>query len=190
MELPSILSGPRRPGHGHFDSPLGRIRFRPAVAADGPAIEALFLQILEEGQGFVRLLEEHKPGDTALRIEVLARGPGICILAEGPPGILGAILLQTSVYRRLSHRLTLEIFVQAQARGLGLGSALLDTALAWVRTHPEFSKVSLAVFADNAGAIRLYQSKGFVEEGRRVAEYREPGGRYRDDLVMALDLRA
>jgi ribosomal protein S18 acetylase RimI-like enzyme len=50
-------------------------------------------------------------------------------------------------------------------------------------------KLSLAVFADNSPAIGLYRSLGFIEEGRRIGEYREEDGRLRDDLIMARSVR-
>ncbi len=68
-------------------------------------------------------------------------------------------------------------------RGLGLGSAMLRSALDLARaTHIE--RVELQVYASNAPAIALYRKFGFETEGvRRRA--RKLDGRYEDVVMMA-----
>ena len=50
----------------------------------------------------------------------------------------------------------------------------------------QFRQFSLDVFAHNAAAIALYRKFGFVEEGRRVAQYRRSSGELWDSIVMGL----
>jgi ribosomal protein S18 acetylase RimI-like enzyme len=45
---------------------------------------------------------------------------------------------------------------------------------------------SVDMLADNAAAIGLYRRFGFVEEGRRVAQYRRSSGELWDSIVMGL----
>ena len=69
-----------------------------------------------------------------------------------------------------------------QRRGVGtrLMEALLDIADNWLM----LVRVELTVFADNAGAIALYEKLGFVIEGtKRAAAIRN--GRYMDEYMMA-----
>jgi RimJ/RimL family protein N-acetyltransferase len=47
-------------------------------------------------------------------------------------------------------------------------------------------KLSLSVFAHNAAAIALYRKFGFVEEGRRVKQYRRSSGELWDVIDMGL----
>ena len=47
-------------------------------------------------------------------------------------------------------------------------------------------KLSLEVFAHNTAAIGLYGKSGFVEEGRRVKQYRRASGELWDAIVMGL----
>jgi len=63
--------------------------------------------------------------------------------------------------------------VEESARGRGLGSALLDAALDEARGHGT-EEVFLEVRSSNVRARELYQSRGFVEVGRRRRYYRRP----------------
>lgn len=63
--------------------------------------------------------------------------------------------------------------VDDTARGRGLGSTLLDAALEEARRHGT-DEVFLEVRSSNARARQLYESRGFVEVGRRRRYYRRP----------------
>ena len=70
-------------------------------------------------------------------------------------------------------------------RGRGVGSALMQTAVQWAREQG-LHKLSLSVFAHNEAAIGLYRKLGFVEEGRRVQQYRRSSGELWDAVDMGL----
>lgn len=70
-------------------------------------------------------------------------------------------------------------------RGRGVGSALLEAAIAWAREQG-LHKLSLSVFPHNAAAIALYRKYGFVEEGLRVKHFRRASGELWDALEMGL----
>ena len=44
------------------------------------------------------------------------------------------------------------------------------------------------MFAHNTAAIALYRKSGFVDEGRRVRQYRRASGELWDTIVMGLAL--
>jgi ribosomal protein S18 acetylase RimI-like enzyme len=73
-------------------------------------------------------------------------------------------------------------------RGRGVGSALMAGAIEWARAEG-LHKLSLSVFAHNAAAVALYRKCGFVEEGRRVQQYRRKNGELWDAIDMGLLLR-
>lgn len=75
--------------------------------------------------------------------------------------------------------------VAREWRGRGVGSALLEAAIAWARERG-LHKLSLSVFPHNAAAIALYRKYGFVEEGLRVKHYRRASGELWDALEMGL----
>jgi RimJ/RimL family protein N-acetyltransferase len=70
-------------------------------------------------------------------------------------------------------------------RGRGVGSALLAKAIEWTREQG-MHKLCLGVFAHNDAAIALYRKFGFVEEGRRVKQYRRASGELWDSIDMGL----
>lgn len=63
--------------------------------------------------------------------------------------------------------------VDEGARGQGFGSALLNAALEEARRHGT-EEVFLEVRDSNLRARQLYESRGFVEVGRRRRYYRRP----------------
>ena len=77
--------------------------------------------------------------------------------------------------------------VAPRSRGRGVGSALLATAIEWARERG-LHKLTLSVFPHNAAAIALYRKFGFVEEGRRVKQYRRASGELWDAIEMGLFL--
>ena len=98
--------------------------------------------------------------------------------AEG--GLLGWIDINIGGIQELAHIGTLGMGVRRDARGIGLGSALMDACLAQARGLG-LEKIELEVFASNEAARALYKKKGFFEEGTRLKK-RKFEGRY-DDLV-------
>jgi ribosomal protein S18 acetylase RimI-like enzyme len=74
--------------------------------------------------------------------------------------------------------------VRFEWRRQGIGRRLLDACLALARSA-SLEKVELEVFSDNVGAIRLYESVGFTNEGLRVRG-RKLENRYQDVKLMAL----
>jgi [ribosomal protein S18]-alanine N-acetyltransferase len=77
------------------------------------------------------------------------------------------------------------IAVAAEARGSGVGRALLDGALAKVRVRG-VQECFLEVRESNEGAQRLYRQAGFEVVGRRLRYYTRP---LEDALVMRVDLQ-
>ena len=74
-----------------------------------------------------------------------------------------------------SHRqgIVMTIGVRAHARGRGIGAAILDALLEWSR-EAGAREIFLDVRPSNEGAIGLYESRGFVEIGRRPRYFRNP----------------
>ena len=65
------------------------------------------------------------------------------------------------------------IGVRPHARGQGIGATILDELLAWSR-EAGAREIFLDVRPSNEGAIGLYESRGFVEIGRRPRYFRNP----------------
>lgn len=65
------------------------------------------------------------------------------------------------------------IGVRPHARGQGIGATILGELLAWSR-EAGAREIFLDVRPSNEGAIGLYESRGFVEIGRRPRYFRNP----------------
>jgi ribosomal protein S18 acetylase RimI-like enzyme len=90
--------------------------------------------------------------------------------------------------RHYAHVAEIAIVVRNEHRRAGFGRILMEMGIAWSRAVG-VAKLSLHVFSDNAAAIALYRSLGFVEEGLARGEVRMPSGD-RDVLLMALAVQA
>ncbi len=71
--------------------------------------------------------------------------------------------------------------------GRGIGTRLFQAALEELRREGLARGLWLAVAADNAPAIRLYERLGFREIERRCAVWHRRAGPVADALLMALD---
>lgn len=73
------------------------------------------------------------------------------------------------------HRALLGMGVRRDARRLGLGRQLVDTALAWAAVTPPLEWVDLDVLSVNLAARRLYERAGFAVTGEVPDLYRIDG---------------
>ena len=170
----------------------GTITLRSATPADASALIALQLEMAREGGGTVYAEDEvdTDPVVRARRVRrAIAAPDDLVIVAESGGAVVGEASFRAGNARRIAHRGLLGVSVSRPWRSRGVGRALVSGIVEWCRARPAIERVCLWVFADNAPALALYRSLGFVEEGRRVGEIRLEPGRYTDDLVMALRVK-
>ncbi len=72
-----------------------------------------------------------------------------------------------------------QLYCAGEATGMGLGTALMDWAMAEAR-HWQADAITLSVYSENFGAQRFYQRYGF----RRVADIDFWVGNHRDDEYL------
>lgn len=102
-------------------------------------------------------------------------------------GIAGLMVFKQADGDKDAHKAHLySVFVARHARGLGVGDALLTAVIAHAREHVE--QILLAVVADNAAAIRLYERHGFMTYGVEPRALKSDGV-YFDEILMARMLR-
>lgn len=80
----------------------------------------------------------------------------------------------------------LNLAVAEEARGAGIGTALLEASVAWLAGRGA-AKVYLEVRRSNAAAIAMYHRAGFATVSVRRDYYRTPA---EDAVVMTFDLGA
>ena len=89
---------------------------------------------------------------------------------------------------RMGHRAEISLSILKDYWGQGLGSLLLEKALAYARNQGlEF--IDLDVATDNTRALRLYEKFAFKKIAR-MKDYFKIHGNYKDFYRMTLDLRS
>ncbi|MGK4004399.1 GNAT family N-acetyltransferase [Sorangium sp. So ce1036] len=171
---------------------------RPFSEEDAAARLALERAIVRARHGVVKH-EDELPADASAYAERLERAgltatdsSAMCLAAEMDGGrLVGEATLLRLQPRMLRHVGVVGLGVHPEAQGLGVGRALMGRLLEWARAHRDADggrvlRVELQVRSDNARAIALYRSLGFVLEGTRRALVRRDDGVLVDDLVMGL----
>ncbi len=77
---------------------------------------------------------------------------------------------------RASHAELRRLYVAKRAQGSGLGTRLVDVALAWMDAHTD-GPLWIGVWSGNVKAQKLYAAYGFTKAG----EYKYPIGSWLDD---------
>ncbi|MQR94322.1 GNAT family N-acetyltransferase [Fictibacillus phosphorivorans] len=106
------------------------------------------------------------------------------LVAEFENEIAGVIDFKNGNKEKIAHQGSFAMTVLPQFRNLGVGRALVESLISWARNHKTIEKICLEVMEDNYGAIHLYKSLNFVEEGRK-AKAVKLDGRYQDLILMA-----
>jgi RimJ/RimL family protein N-acetyltransferase len=107
----------------------------------------------------------------------------ILLCAECESKILALCGARPAPFRRSAHQAEIGITVFRAYWGIGLGRQMMEFILAWSQAEG-LKKLMLRVFEDNTRAIRLYQSLGFLEEGRLRQDVLRADGRYSDSILM------
>lgn len=108
-----------------------------------------------------------------------------CILAVSEEQIIGMLENWTDRRKRVTHCTCFALSVKEDFRRKGVGKALLQHFIAWVKKHPTLERIELHVHSDNQAAITLYETIGFQLEGLRRSAVKYEDGRVVDDHIMA-----
>ncbi|MGH8912235.1 MAG: GNAT family N-acetyltransferase [Acidimicrobiia bacterium] len=157
------------------------VQLRFAVEADAIALAAFRERIAAEGRWI------GDPADPVMGPEAwgfrLSSSHHFTIVAVAEDEVAGfASLTETAGVG------TLGMAVAHGHRGQGLGGRLLDRAIEEARERGTVHKIGLGVWPHNGAAIRLYLSRGFAVEGRRIRHHRRADGELWDAIKMGLVL--
>lgn len=144
---------------------------RDARPDDGPAMVELLNRV---GQEQIYIADEKAQLSPEQEAQLIGqRNPTLqCILvAEQQGRVVGSIEMIRGAMKKNSHTAIFGMALFPDFRGRGLGQGLLQAAEEWA-ANTGVEKISLAVFATNEHAIRLYLNMGYQEEGRRLGQYR------------------
>jgi RimJ/RimL family protein N-acetyltransferase len=165
---------------------------RPLDAADAAAFQALRLRGLRESPEAFGSTYEEEAGipldEIAARLARGAEGEDVVFGALDDGVLVGVAGLRRDRHRKARHRAHVwGMYVAPEARGRGLGRALLESLIAHARTLPGVERLTLSVVPDNQAARSLYLHLGFVSYGLEPRAYRLDG-EYWDSEHMALVL--
>lgn len=90
---------------------------------------------------------------------------------------------QVRPHIKYRHRAVMGISVLKEAWGCGLGSFLMQLAVAQAKANG-FEQLELGVYSDNPRAIHLYEKFGFERCGTMPRAFKLKDGTYRDEIMM------
>ena len=156
---------------------MAAFEVRNGCVEDARALAELFAAVAEERDG----IASEPPIDVDARTSIFAAAIDGTIVAVAAGEFVGSLHLEPSRHGFAE----LGMAVAREWRGRGVGSALLAAAIERARADG-VHKLSLEVFPHNEAGIALYRKFGFVEEGRRVQQYRRASGELWDSAMMGL----
>jgi RimJ/RimL family protein N-acetyltransferase len=138
----------------------------------------------EEGRWILGTGPWRSVSDERRYLRTIQRYPDAAVLvAEDGGRIVGRLSLSRDPHPASRHVADLGLMVAESHRRQGVGTSLLEDAVAWAQASG-VRKLELHVFPWNEPAILLYESFGFVREGYRHAHYRR-GEDFVDAILMA-----
>ena len=157
------------------------VTVRPATATDIPEITRIYNEGIRDRLATLET-EERTPQERLAWLEARdERHPVLIAEREGTVAGWGSLNVfnPRPAYR---HVADFSIYVSREARGAGIGQALLGALIECAR-ELGYHKLVLAAFPQNEVGMRLYTRFGF----REVGVYREQGlldGRWVDVVIM------
>ena len=98
--------------------------------------------------------------------------------------VVGVASLMISNRLRQRHSASVGIMIHKEYQGMGVGTALMQKLIDLADNWLCLVRLELDVLAGNEGALRFYQSLGFVQEGVKIMETIR-FGKYVDSIFMA-----
>jgi ribosomal protein S18 acetylase RimI-like enzyme len=155
---------------------------------DAEAWRALRLHGLAHSpQAFGASLAEEQDKPLAWFAERL-RNSGVFGAADAEGRLLGTVALGLFNHaEKLRHKgFVWGMYVRPEARGAGLGRALMQALIGHATGQVE--ELRLDVVVGNAPALALYQRLGFIAYGTEPRALKLAAGTYLDEVLMALRL--
>ena len=158
---------------------------RPARDSDAPALVGLAENVgREDGRWILGTGPWRSIADARRYLRTIHKHPDAAVfVAEDEGAIVGRLSLARDPHPASRHVADLGLMVAETHRRRGVGTMLLEQAVAWARAAG-VGKLELHVFPWNEPALALYASFGFEREGYRRRHY-ERGGELVDAILMA-----
>ena len=157
------------------------VEIRPLLAEDWPAVESIFA----EGIATRAATFETEPPSYAA-FDADHHGAHRLVAVEDGRVVGWATLAPTSARACYSGVAESSVYVAGNARGGGVGRALMDTLIAGARDSGIWS-IRAGMFPENTASVALHERLGFRLVGRfeRIAQL---DGVWRDTILLELRL--
>lgn len=160
---------------------------RPLAAADWPSVHDLVVEVARAGETYTMDVPR-----TVEETQELWEAQHLVVAVDGDI-VLGSARMGPNRPAQGSHVGTASFMVGTAARGRGIGRALGEYAVEWLRANGFAAVQFNAVVSTNTAAVALWHSLGFETVGTVPGAFRLPGGEegpsYADLHVMYLRLR-
>ncbi|HEY2322094.1 MAG TPA: GNAT family protein [Thermoanaerobaculia bacterium] len=163
------------------------VTLRPLTVADAPDTLALRMDV-EANKAFMGYIFPVTEANERRWLESLyADGPrrrvDFAIVNRETKEFLG--LIAVTDMDALQQRARFGVFLRREARGQGVAPDAMAVFFDYVFRQLNIARVWLEVLADNAPAVKLYESFGFVEEGT-MRRHHFQDGVFKDVKIMGL----
>jgi ribosomal protein S18 acetylase RimI-like enzyme len=165
------------------------MHIRTAVPEDSERIKALYKEIAKSQESGLARQEHEMTDEYVNHFMEHSLASGLIVVAEHPDDpeqLIGEVHGYPSESSALKHVMSnFVLVVHPQFQGKKLGRTLFTIFLEEVgRNRTDIGKVELFVRESNVRAISLYQSMGFMIEGRMEMRVKTKEGMYEADIPM------
>jgi RimJ/RimL family protein N-acetyltransferase len=160
---------------------------RKAADADAQAIIAFARDLFSSSDQVLTVPDEFNPTLEQERdfIRVHSRPDALILVALDGEKVVGLLNFLPANSFKMRHTGEFGLSVHPAYQRMGIGRKMLQVLLGWATLQPDIEKVLLRVFHTNEPALKLYESCGFVKEGRQVRAIKQKDGSYADLIHMA-----
>jgi RimJ/RimL family protein N-acetyltransferase len=172
---------------GDIEMTNQQVVIRNVRKEDAADVLAYMKQVLTESENLTMEPDEFKltvEQEEAFLAQTISSKHDIMKVAVIDGNVISTAGFHGTDRRRLTHRVELGISVLKPYQGQGIGRAMMAALINDAKRLGK-TTIELEVRADNLGAIHLYESLGFVLEGRKKHRFHVKKG-YVDTIVMAL----
>jgi len=153
---------------------------------DWPSVWPLIEEVVRAGDTFPFPTDLGEQEAQAIWLE---NGPGGRVsVAVAGDRVLGTAKMGRNRPGPGSHVATASYMVSAEARGRGVGRAIVVDSLRWARESGYAAMQFNAVVATNTAAVKLYEALGFAVVGTVPRAHELPSGERVDLHIMHIEL--
>lgn len=164
---------------------MSGVAIREAADADWPQIWPTIREVVRAGDTFA--YDPELTEDQARQMWMLG-APARTVVAVDGDDVLGTANMYPNRPGPGSHIASASFMVSAEARGRGVGRALVEDMIGWARSGGFAAVQFNAVVDTNTHAVRLYEDLGFRTIGVAPGAFRHPSAGDVDLRIMWLDL--